>query len=256
MVHGNPATHTLWSPLLERLAGERTIYAVDLPGFGGSPMPKDDSGFGRANIARTLVEFAALHGLGRFDLVGHSFGGAIALTIADIAPDRIRSLVAITPMTDAVPPLARLARSGAVRKLGAKIWETVPASLHKWLGSQWTHISYGHAYMQERAEQVGDEADRPDLFRSISELVAHADYGAYTEVIGRLAGCPAPILLVGCGRDRVIPPEHFARLRSRLPNAVHRILPDGCHVPMWQYPDEMAAMLREFWRSEGLRMAD
>ena len=251
MVHGNPATHTLWSPLIERLAEERTIYAVDLPGFGGSPMPDDDAMFGREAIARTLVEFAELHGLGKFDLVGHSFGGAISLTMADIAPERLRSIAAITPMTDSVPPLARIARSRAIRMLGTMLWDTAPSPVRRWLGSRWTHISYGHAFIPERAMQVGREADRAGLFRSVAGLVVQADYDAYGALLGRLATSTVPMLLVGCGRDRVIPAEHFVRLCSRLPNARHRTLPDGCHVPMWQYPDAIATMLREFWGEDG-----
>ena len=72
LIHGNPATHTLWTPLMERLGEMRAVYAVDLPGFGRSPAPVDPQGFSMEELARTVLGFADARGIERFDLVGHS----------------------------------------------------------------------------------------------------------------------------------------------------------------------------------------
>ncbi len=247
MLHGNPATCTLWRPLIERLAGRRTIYAIDLPGFGGSPAPQEHAGYSLVNIASVLLEFARLHRLERFDLVGHSFGGAIAITLADMAPERIRSLAAITPMTDRIPPLARLARHRVFEQCGMAFWGIMPGSLRRMLARQWTHVSYGRGYSRPRAEEVAREVDRADIVGSLCGLVVEADYQAYGAAISRQAMRDIPMLLAGSEEDRIIPLEHFERLCRRLPRAERHIFPHGSHVPMWQYPDETAHLLATFW---------
>jgi len=247
MVHGNPATCTLWRPIAERLAGRRTIYAIDLPGFGGSPAPREHTGYSLASIASTLVEFARLHGLERFDLVGHSFGGAIAITLADMAPEHIRSIAVITPMTDRIPPLARLARYRIFERCGRTIWRIMPGSLRRLFARQWAHVSYGRGYSRARAEEVAREVDRADIVDSLCGLVTEADYAAYGAAISRQAMRDIPMLLAGSEDDRIIPLEHFDGLCRRLPRAERHIFPLGSHVPMWQYPDEIARLLAAFW---------
>lgn len=126
MIHGNPATHTLWRPIAERVARERTLYTIDLPGFGASPAPSDHAGYAIAELARTVLSFADLHRIDRFDLVGHSFGGAISITLASLAPERIRSLVAITPLTDKAPPLASLLQLPMMEPIACTFWNISP----------------------------------------------------------------------------------------------------------------------------------
>ena len=107
MLHGNPATHTLWRPLVDSLSARHTTIVPDLPGFGGSPAPESRRMFALESLARIILEFADLQGLERFDLIGHSFGGAVAATVAALAPERIRSLVLITPLGTRILALNR-----------------------------------------------------------------------------------------------------------------------------------------------------
>lgn len=251
LVHGNPATMSLWSPLAERLREHRTLYLVDLPGFGGTPPPEAPEEYALERLARTLLAFADLHGLERFDLVGHSFGGAISITMAALAPERVRTLAALTPLTDAPPPLARLARSRAAIGTSDFIWRHAPGRLRRWTIRNWAHVSYGAGYTRARALRIAEEGNRPDLLRSVSNLAAHADYKRYGELIeapGTLG--TMPLLLVGAGRDRVIPFAHFMRLAARLPHATVHVFPRSGHVPIWQYPDEIAKLIRALWAGD------
>jgi|GEM_PF-1669136 len=249
MVHGNPATHTLWRPLAGHAAGMRTVYTIDLPGFGGSPAPETRAGFSLPELARAVLTFADLHGLERFDLVGHSFGGAVAITLATEAPERVRSLVAITPMTSQPPPLAHLLDLPFIEGAAESLWRTSPSRFRRWFAREWTHVSYGDGYSRSRAEEVSHEADRPDLVPSICGLMLEADYAAYSRTLFRLADMwTLPLLLIGAGADRVIPHAQFLHLRSCLWRAACRIFPDCGHVPMWQYPDELAEIMERFWK--------
>jgi 4,5:9,10-diseco-3-hydroxy-5,9,17-trioxoandrosta-1(10),2-diene-4-oate hydrolase len=253
MVHGNPATHTLWRPVAERVAAERSVYLLDLPGFGASPPPRDRRDYSLEKLASLVLAVADRHDLDRFDLVGHSFGGAISLTIASIAPSRLRTLAVITPMTDHKPPLAHLAFVRPIERIAAAAWQIASHELRQLIAHNWTHVSYGKGYSRGRAEEVREEADRPDTVRSMCGLLVEADYAAYTKAIEKVArDTSPPLLMIGAGRDRIIPHRQFLDLRARLARAEYHLLPESGHVPMWQHPDEVAEMLRGFWRNDEL----
>lgn len=248
LIHGNPATHSLWDPIVKRVGDIRTIHAIDLPGFGASPMPESRSDFAMENLARLVLGFADAHGLDRFDLVGHSFGGGVSLTIAAMAPERVRTVTAITPLTEQVPFLGRLARSRPISAIAGIAWRSLGRRARRWGARNWARVSYGKGFSPERAAQIAIESERPDLFVPLSALMRSMDPRAYAHRLDTLATeTGIPILLVGAGADRVIPHEQFLRLASRFPHALIVDIDDCGHVPMWQYPDTIAALLRTLW---------
>lgn len=106
---------------LSHLRKERRALAVDLPGHGKSPKPSDtthDHGFAIPEIAiaveRALSEPGSPHALDRFVLVGHSWGGAVALAMAGRAPGRVAGLLLLDPPADG--HLMPAAESGALMK--------------------------------------------------------------------------------------------------------------------------------------------
>src|SRR5215472_13396492 len=79
----------------ELLAAGRRVILVEVPGFGESPA--NDRSESMEDLARTIGEVASALGLERFDLLGNSFGGRLALWLATLAPERVRSLVLVAP---------------------------------------------------------------------------------------------------------------------------------------------------------------
>jgi len=82
LVHGTGSQWQMWAPVLDRLARERDVVAVDLPGFGDSPPLAD----GRAPTPAALAEVVAgwaRHTLGweSAHVAGNSLGGGIALEL-------------------------------------------------------------------------------------------------------------------------------------------------------------------------------
>ncbi len=86
----------MWRDELVRLAGTgHRAVAIDLPGFGDSPPPTEvDAPW--IDVLETLDEL----GIERFALVGNSYGGAVAMRIAALAPERVACLMLVSP-----PPL-------------------------------------------------------------------------------------------------------------------------------------------------------
>jgi pimeloyl-ACP methyl ester carboxylesterase len=251
LIHGCPATRTLWRPLVEPLSRHRTLYIIDLPGFGATPAPDEPSDLALGNIAETITVFASLQRLERFDLVGHSFGGAIAASIAEAHPERVTSLVMIAPMGSDIPTPARAARTAFVRSVVAGLWRYVPHALRRTIVRMGSRANYGPAYSRERATEIARELDRDDAIDAICALVGAVDYDDYRARIERLAALDTAILLVGAGRDRVVPFRHFRALRELLAGADTQIFHDGVHVVMWQYPDDVAGRILGFIERRG-----
>jgi pimeloyl-ACP methyl ester carboxylesterase len=92
LVHGGAANLTQWAAQLAHLRRSRRAVALDLPGMGESPAPRDGD-YSVPAAAGAVAEVAAALGLGRFVLVGHSYGGAVAAACGGAHPERLAGLV-------------------------------------------------------------------------------------------------------------------------------------------------------------------
>lgn len=161
------------------LAARWRLVVPDRPGFGQSP-PAD----GRVDFEADAEPIAALLGEGAH-LVGHSYGGVVALLAADRRPDAVRSLTVVEP-----PAFAVAAESPAVRALVASFlehWERAPRD--------------PDAFLRGFAERVGMAGTLPSPLPPSLEQGARLlmdERGPWEAVIPleRLAAAPFPKLVV------------------------------------------------------------
>jgi pyruvate dehydrogenase E2 component (dihydrolipoamide acetyltransferase) len=95
LLHGFGGDLNNWLFNAEPLSGARAVYALDLPGHGGSS--KDVGAGDAAALAGALREFLDDRGIERAHLAGHSMGGLVAAELALAEPDRVASLALIAP---------------------------------------------------------------------------------------------------------------------------------------------------------------
>jgi pimeloyl-ACP methyl ester carboxylesterase len=96
-LHSSASSSGQWRPLMDQLADRFHVLAPDFHGYGESPAWSDARDLTLADEAR-LVEPVFRAAGDRFHLVGHSYGGAVALRVALDDPKRIRSLVLFEPV--------------------------------------------------------------------------------------------------------------------------------------------------------------
>lgn len=114
-LHGMLSSSEVWSEVCSGLS--RPCVAFDLPGFGGSDLPA------RADVAAYAADVAAgirALGLERLELVGHSFGGAVATAVAELVPDRVTSLLLLAPAGFGRNAMAEAASLPGLRRLAAR----------------------------------------------------------------------------------------------------------------------------------------
>ena len=102
LLHGVPMTAATWGPLITELAKDRLVLAPDLKGLGSSEVK------GPYDIPTLVTELAALvlHEFdGPVDVVGHDWGGALAIALAGTRPELVRRLVDVSGPYREVDPL-------------------------------------------------------------------------------------------------------------------------------------------------------
>jgi pimeloyl-ACP methyl ester carboxylesterase len=225
LVHGAGGSHLHWPPALRQLPGRRVI-AVDLPGHGTSPGPAPATveGFARALVG--LLE--ALH-LEEVVVVGHSMGGAVALTLALEEPARVAGLV--------------LVGSGAKLRVAPALLEATldPALAAEAaeLVAQWSFGSL--AGSAQRALLL-------ETFAACGPGVAHGDFAACDafDARARLGELRVPTLVLTGAEDRLTPPRFAQFLGEHLAGARVALVPEAGHLVMLEAPAVVAREVEAF----------
>jgi pimeloyl-ACP methyl ester carboxylesterase len=95
LLHGFPESHRTWRGVAPDLARDFRVVAPDQRGFGASDKPQGVEAYRTDRILEDLIALADALGLGRFTLVGHDWGGAVAWLAALKHPDRLSRLVIV-----------------------------------------------------------------------------------------------------------------------------------------------------------------
>jgi pimeloyl-ACP methyl ester carboxylesterase len=103
LLHAGIADRTMWAEHLRPIAdaGHRVV-AMDLPGFGEAPPGREDAPW--SDVVQTMDALD----VDRAALVGNSFGGAVALRVAVVAPERAAALVLVSAPPPDLEPSAEL----------------------------------------------------------------------------------------------------------------------------------------------------
>ncbi|MEV4380360.1 alpha/beta fold hydrolase [Streptosporangium sp. NPDC049644] len=95
LLHGIGHHWQAWLPVLDRLAAERDVIAVDFPGFGVSPPLPSGTPYTAESLADAIESFFGRLGLREPHVAGNSLGGYVALELA--ARAAVRSATALSP---------------------------------------------------------------------------------------------------------------------------------------------------------------
>jgi len=227
LVHGAGGSRLLWPPQLRRLPGA-TVYTLDLPGHGRSGGPACDT---VAGYAGAIAAFLDEVGVAQAVIVGHSMGGAIALTLALDLADRVAGLVLVATG-------ARL-----------RVTPTILESIHRDFEAAVELVS--RAMWSPAAEPVLVERGRRALLEAGPAVLA-SDLTACDrfDVMERLGEIAAPTLVVAGSADVLTPLKYARFLAERIPNARCEILEGAGHMVMLERPAEVARAVGEFLSEE------
>ena len=215
MIHGFGADLSTWMFNQQALAEDRPVYAVDLPGHGGSAKQVEDGSV--AGLARTIRAYMDAAGIDRAHLVGHSLGGAIAVAIALDAPDRVTALTLVAP--------AGFGDEIAGDFISGFISETRSRKLRPVLEMLVANPDLVSADMVEDVLKFKRLDGAPEALRAIAG--ANFDGGTQKASLrDRLGDVSVPVSVVWGEEDRILPSHHAEGLPetvsvTRLPGVGH-----------------------------------
>jgi pimeloyl-ACP methyl ester carboxylesterase len=246
LVHGLGASSFTWRHIVHPLARSHRVIALDLKGFGRSDK-RFGTRYSAADQAALVAAFIAKRDLEGVTLVGHSFGGTVALLAAlklKREPWRIARLVIVDApaLKQDYGAAAELLRIPGLPYVAMTV--TLPELMARMLLRA---VSAPGRVIPERdirgyAAPFYDLGSRHAFIETAQAIFAHnrRTMGARYRAIRQ------PTLLVWCRRDRIVPLKTGRRLARLLPNANLAVL-DGCnHLPQDEMPGALLAKLRTF----------
>ena len=249
LIHGYSASTFTWSfaaPLLAQ-KGFR-VFAVDLIGFGLSEKPAWND-YTIDSQARTIVGFMNRVGIGRATLVGSSYGGAIALTVALDDPERVEKLVlsgAVCNDEVKTLPLTKLACLPVVGEVmtplltGSKTY--VRARMRNSL-----HSANHHLIDDTRLSSVMQPLQAADSHRSL--LLTLKNWRA-SRLEREARNVKHPSLLVWGEEDRTIPLRNGEFLQQQIENSRLVVFKNCGHIPHEEYTSEFVRLVTDFCREQ------
>ncbi|MEU8797025.1 alpha/beta hydrolase [Spirillospora sp. NPDC048819] len=242
VLHGVSGHGARWRRTAERHLADRLVLAPDLRGHGRSP--HEPPWTVERHVADVLAVLDA-EGIERADLVGHSYGGMIALHLARTAPRRVRRLVLLDPAIGLDPAeAAREARGHMAPVSFADVAEARAARAARWPEAP------GEAVDDEVAEHLEHEPDGRLRWRYEPAAVVTA----YSEMARPHLTPPPdmPTHLVIATRADLVRPEFVVDCRAALgPGLVITEIEAG-HMLYTDRQEETGTLLA-MWLGDGVR---
>lgn len=241
LVHGLGGSTESWSPILNSLAREREVIAVDLPGFGESPPL--ESRVSVKTLANALTEFISENGLLGIDAVGGSVGARILLELV-ARQNVVGAVVALSP---------------------GGFWRGLER--HVFFGSAFASIRMIRALQPFMHDIVRSKTGRTALLAQFSahpsklppdvvlkEMRSFAKAVSFDELLQSFAfesdnqkipfGTIRSSFIIGWGRnDRICLPHEAKRAVEYFPDAKLRWIKNCGHYPQWDSPEETVQLI-------------
>lgn len=232
VLHGWGSNSTRWQKVKELLEKKGIeVLVLDLPGFGPTPSPEVP--WGRDDYINWIFQKIEEKNWQRFNLLGHSFGGGLALKITVFFPKKIEKLILVAPAIIKRKSIKTylfywLAFFG--KKFfslpGIKIFFPLAQKLiYKLAGTRDYYLADG--IMKETMKKIGKEESLEELLEKVK----------------------IPTLILWGKRDDVLPSKDAYYIKEKIKNSKLKIIPKARHSPHLETPEELAENIIQFIQS-------
>ena len=260
LVHGLGASHLSWVQVADGLSGLGRVFAIDLPGFGASPLA--GRGAGLMDQRRTLSRFIGSLDVERVVLAGSSMGGALSILQAAVEPSAVSGLVLTNSVFPwrfgASPHPLILASFGiyATPGLGERFvsWRLHRMDPEQTVGLSLRVLAADPATIPEDVVRLlvdlaRKRRDEPDVARAFLQAArSMLRLGRRPETARRaLDNITSPVLLLHGRRDRLVPVGFAEAELARHPAWRGRFFPDLGHIPQMEGPGRWLAEVADWF---------
>ncbi len=224
LLHGWGGRLESMGPVAECLRGRFRVVSLDLPGFGEAPVPRGV--WGSADYATYVRDVVAAAGIEKAHLIGHSFGGKLALYLAATHQELVDKLVVVDASGVRRAPSLKV-RGKRMASRGARAVGGLGAP-----GRRVRDVVYRHIASRDY-EEAGPL--RPILVKVVNEDLSHL-----------LPRITASTLLVWGGDDTDTPPANARIMERLIPDAGLVTLDGAGHFSYLDAPERFCRIVRHF----------
>lgn len=237
LLHGFGEHLMTWRMILDPLARDHRVIALDLPGLGGSDKPAGP--YTVDAMAGRLIDFLERWAEPPVVLVGHSMGGQLAATIALRRPDLVSHLVLIAPAGYRVGLAGIATEPGPARASAVGVWEAARAFLTPLRDPDWVAEPEGLTDYDPGLDPRFAKATRRILLEFAFEGLGDG-----------FRAIRQPTLMIWGTLDPVIPHEVADTILRMLPCARLVSLEQTMHRPQVERHDTVITLIRQFLDSD------
>lgn len=241
LLHGFGASGKSWRAVAPKLVkrGYR-VLTLDLPGHGFSDKYAGD--YSIQAVGRKVLAVLERKGVMRPHVVAHSWGTAVALGMAQQAPQKVRSLSLLSSFAykEQLPPFMVWARApGMGEFLFTFIWD-------QRLDDRLNYAFYDPDRFAHpaAADEARETFRRPGAMAAGLAVMRGIRFEKMQEQYPKTK---TPVLIISGKQDRVTRLPAAQRLHADLPDSRHLVLPRCGHMPLIEHPLKVVRAMRGFW---------
>jgi pimeloyl-ACP methyl ester carboxylesterase len=247
LIHGFGTNTFTWRHVAPDLARDHKVIAVDLKGFGRSDKPFDKR-YAAADQAELLTQLILERDLHDLTVIGHSYGGGVALLLALEADARLKGRLSKLVLLDTIaypqniPVFFKLLDTPVVSQLGVRM---APPTLQIQLAlriAYFDNSKIGDDEIEAYAKPMKTAAGKHAIIHSARQIIP-PDVEA---ISARYATIKLPTLILWCDHDRVVPMAIGLKLSREMPNAHFGIVSQCGHMPQEEQPEDTMLQIRDF----------
>jgi pimeloyl-ACP methyl ester carboxylesterase len=252
LLHGLGCDHTTWAPVIAVLSRRYTVIAPDLLGHGRSAKPRADySVGGYANAMRDLL---TVLGVDKVTVVGHSFGGGVAMQFAYQFPERTERMVLVAPGglgPEVSPALRAVTLPGFHQAMGVvtlPVLRQLTTTTLRALAASGLPPARDLDEVAEIVQSFRDPQARKAVRHVLSAVIDWR--GQVVTMVDRAYLTRAMPMCVVWGADDAVIPVAHARVAAELaPGATVEVIEDSGHFPHKDHPQQFVRILDDFVRT-------
>jgi pimeloyl-ACP methyl ester carboxylesterase len=252
LLHGFGASTFTWRHIAPELTKTHRVIAVDLKGFGQSDKPFDER-YSARDQAELLTELIEEQDLRNLTLIGHSFGGGVALLLALQEDERLKGRISKLILLDTIaypqeiPTFFHMLNMPVVSQIGVRM-VPVEAQIRVALKiAYYDDSKIDDAQVTAYAEPLRSAAGKHAVIHTARQIVP-PDIEALSE---RYKSITLPTLILWCDHDRIVPLDIGLKLRRKLPKSTLRIIGACGHMPQEEQPKATLELIQGFLAKKG-----
>ena len=230
ILHGWGRDTSEWFGVLKALETKYRVWLIDLPGFGGSQAPPDT--WGIEDYGKLVKDFISQNKIQNAILIGHSFGGRIAIILGRHNHHLFTKLI----LLNSAGIKLRLSFKGKIINTCSKFLKIMPLP----------------CAIRDKVNAIS-----PALLKRLG--VESADYLALKKVFERIVAqdltnelkeISLSTLILWGENDRVVPVKYAKMMHNFIPGSALKIIPGAGHLPHLEKPAEFLIAISQFLRNE------